>query len=37
MSEALDRLARMAGIEPDYIALTGEVVRVPEDARRAAP
>ena len=35
MSEALDRLARRAGIEPDYIALTGEVVHASEDARRA--
>ena len=35
MSETLDRLAIMVGIEPTYFALTGEVIRVSEDAKRA--
>ena len=35
MSENLDRLAIMVGIEPSYFALTGEVVKVSDDAKRA--
>ncbi|HEX9905662.1 MAG TPA: 4-alpha-glucanotransferase [Propylenella sp.] len=35
MSRNLDRLAALAGIETEYIALTGEVVRVADDAKRA--
>ena len=35
MSEALDRLAIMVGIEPSYFALTGEVMKVSDDAKRA--
>ena len=35
MSEALDRLAVMVGIEPSYFALTGEIIRVSDDAKRA--
>lgn len=35
MSENLDRLAIMVGIEPSYFALTGEVIRVSDDAKRA--
>jgi 4-alpha-glucanotransferase len=34
MSESLDRLAKMVGIEPTYIALTGEIVSVSDDAKR---
>ena len=32
---SLDRLASMVGIEPSYFALTGEVVKVSDDAKRA--
>ncbi len=35
MSEALDRLAAMVGIEASYFALTGESIRVSDDAKRA--
>ena len=35
MSEALDRLAAMVGIEPSYLALTGEIIDVSDDAKRA--
>lgn len=35
MSDLLDRLAAEAGIVRDYTALTGEAVRVPDDAVRA--
>jgi len=35
MSEGLDRLAGMVGIELSYFALTGEVIRVSDDAKRA--
>ncbi len=33
--EALDRLAAMVGVEPRYLALSGEAVEVSEDAKRA--
>jgi 4-alpha-glucanotransferase len=33
--EALDRLAAMYGVEPSYSALTGQVVEVSDDAKRA--
>lgn len=35
MTTALDRLARSAGIEPEYLSLTGETQRVSDDAKRA--
>ena len=35
MSEALGRLAAMAGIEASYIALTGETVIASDAAKRA--
>lgn len=35
MSETLDRLAAMVGIEAIYLALTGAVVTVSDDAKRA--
>ena len=35
MSEALDHLAAMVGIEPSYLALTGETISVSDDAKRA--
>jgi 4-alpha-glucanotransferase len=35
MTESLDRLAVMAGIEPTYRALTGEIISVSDDAKRA--
>ncbi len=35
MSESLDRLAAMVGIEPRYQALTGEIIDVSEDGKRA--
>lgn len=35
MSEALDRLAAMAGIEASFIALTGETVVADDEAKRA--
>jgi 4-alpha-glucanotransferase len=35
MSEALGRLAAMVGIEQSYLALTGETVRISDDAKRA--
>jgi len=35
MSEALGRLAAMVGIEPSYLALTGETIHVSNDAKRA--
>ncbi|MBA3520565.1 MAG: 4-alpha-glucanotransferase [Rhizobiales bacterium] len=35
MSGGLDRLAEMAGIEVDYLALSGETQRVSDDAKRA--
>lgn len=36
MSVELDRLARAVGIEPDYLALTGETQHVSDEAKRAA-
>jgi 4-alpha-glucanotransferase len=36
MSEGLDRLATMVGIEPAYFALNGDLVRVGDDVKRAA-
>jgi 4-alpha-glucanotransferase len=35
MTEDLDRLAACVGIEPEYLALTGETHRVSDDAKRA--
>ncbi len=35
MSEALDRLAAMVGIELQYLSLTGAVIDVSDDAKRA--
>lgn len=35
MSEALDRLAAMVGIEREYLTLTGDVTVVTDDAKRA--
>ena len=35
MSNDLDRLAARVGIEPEYLALTGEVTRTSDAAKRA--
>jgi 4-alpha-glucanotransferase len=36
MSDNLNRLAEMVGIEPQYLALTGETTHVSDEAKRAA-
>ena len=35
MTESLDRLAQMVGVETSYVALNGEVKKVSDDAKRA--